>query len=706
MGPATRTTLALTAALAAVALVPARAPAADDLPHPDIDYIAGQLAFMSSNYLMRYSGFDGPPGDLDPAHGNQPPTVNGWQEFFQHWKDQLRDGRVLGSFADPGSISDHPFDIHVFVDQSPQPPFQGDVPILTIPGASCPGQNTLVASHPDSTPALNTGNGSTYDDTSGVTMGMGETKGMAAWWQRSGTWPDRTYRLGLFDAEEVGLDGSYYYAANLIPQGNTGQYVLVANMDQNGMEYPAYPLGRTNTTYNPGPWHTNINASPIKDFSLPDYNDGKDPPGPNAAIAGNLANIQHFRAALADSVRQAFLDQGAEYGNKVPLFDGSTAKVYDPADIPGKSPVQDDTLGRTDQVPFVAQGIPGFGVLGAYDTEPNQNPAARLGPLSPLGDGSLVSVPQQAGYDTEPTQTPAARLGPLSPLGDGSLVSVPQQAGYDTPRDNIAHFNAMTGGKLTPDKIEQAGRQALELPATWTTFLLSRPEYSGAAPRPTAPIAFFDAFPNAPKPGDKIAFDAGASVDPVGRGLQYLWDFGDGATATGPMPVHAYGAVGWYTPTLVVRDAEGNQVGYRQAVKIGDTKDPAPDTDPCGSISTQQTTQVAEQVASANPGVVAAQRGPVACAASVGFRRVRARPTARGLRFSIARAQRRPFSVSIFEASRGRRAIANRGVFHAQGLAGSFTWSPRGALRDGAYFARVGMQLPGGRPDVRRVTLR
>src|SRR5256885_8756366 len=221
MGPATRTTLALAAALAAVALVPARAPAADDLPHPDIGYIADQLAFMSSNYLMRYSGFDGPPGDMNPADGNQPPTVNGWQEFFQHWKDQMRDARVLGTFANAGAISDHLFGIQTA-------PFKGNVPILTIPGASCPGQNTLVASHPDSTPALNTGNGSTYDDTSGVTMGMGETKGLAAWWQRNGTWPDRTYRLGLFDAEEVGLDGSYYYAANLIPQGKTGQYVLVA----------------------------------------------------------------------------------------------------------------------------------------------------------------------------------------------------------------------------------------------------------------------------------------------------------------------------------------------------------------------------------------------------------------------------------------------------------------------------------------------
>ena len=116
-----------------------------------------------------------------------------------------------------------------------------------------------------------------------------------------------------------------------------------------------------------------------------------------------MARIVAFRAALADSVRQAFIDQGAKYAGKVPLADGTTAKVYNPGDIPGKSPVQDDVLGRTDQVPFVAQGIPGFGVLGAYDTEPNQNPAAGLGPLAPLGDGSLLVGPAAGGYDTPAT---------------------------------------------------------------------------------------------------------------------------------------------------------------------------------------------------------------------------------------------------------------------------------------------------------------
>src|SRR5439155_14981179 len=85
--------------------------AAGDRPHPDIGYISQQLVTMSSDYLTRYSGYDGPPGDLDPADGNLPPLVNGWQEFFAHWKSQLRDPAVLGPFARAASIQDHPFTV-------------------------------------------------------------------------------------------------------------------------------------------------------------------------------------------------------------------------------------------------------------------------------------------------------------------------------------------------------------------------------------------------------------------------------------------------------------------------------------------------------------------------------------------------------------------------------------------------------------------
>src|SRR5262249_44317632 len=159
------------------------------------------------------------------------------------------------------SVSDHYFRVRFSPISAQffgirQMPYDSDVAEVTIPGASCPGQRVLLAGHPDSTPPFgglvsqlidtgqlkeamrllyssNLGNGSAYDDTSGVTMGMAEFQALLKWWNANGTWPARTLKIGLFDAEETGLNGSFYYTTHLIPKGPQGQYVLVANMDQN-----------------------------------------------------------------------------------------------------------------------------------------------------------------------------------------------------------------------------------------------------------------------------------------------------------------------------------------------------------------------------------------------------------------------------------------------------------------------------------------
>jgi hypothetical protein len=51
-----------------------------------------------------------------------------------------------------------------------------------------------------------------------------------------------------------------------------------------------------------------------------------------------------------------------------------------------------------------------------------------------------------------------------------------------------------------------------------------------------------------------IAFDGTRSSDPDGEPLTYLWNFGDGGTAGGPTPNHAYSTLGTFTVTLVVND--------------------------------------------------------------------------------------------------------------------------------------------------------
>jgi hypothetical protein len=530
---------------------------AHNRPVPDVGYEYQQLYTMSTQYLMRYSGQDGPPGDLNPADGNLPPNVNGWQEFYRHWAQQVTSRRVMGRFAHQLHVDDHDFRQATASFVGPPPPYDSDVRTVTIPGAQCPGKTVLIAGHPDSTTLLNSGNGSSYDDTSGITMGMTELKAMTAWWSAHHTWPTRTFRVAMFDGEEEGLYGSAYYASHLIPPGPQGKIVLVANMDQNGIEYPARPAGTTQTSFGKGPWYTNVNASPLKNFSI--YNkDGKPTPMP-PAFRRHLHAIRHFRHALARSVSEAFATLGHRHHYSVPLENptenGRKVSAYRHRDIAKYSPVQDDTLGRTDQVPFVAKGIPGYGIVGAFDSDATDNPL----------------------------ESPST---PLTPLG---AAGIPQIAGYDTPRDNMTHLNLMTSG-TTGGSGGRVGsvelRRALELPMTWTLNLISRPEYAGATKAPHKPVAYFEALPSHVAPGTPVHFNGAITAANHNPGLRYVWDFGDGQRGRGARATHAYQHDGWYLARLAVKSRNGKTSGYEQMIRIGHPAHARPKSNGCGHVPT------------------------------------------------------------------------------------------------------------------------
>jgi len=54
-----------------------------------------------------------------------------------------------------------------------------------------------------------------------------------------------------------------------------------------------------------------------------------------------------------------------------------------------------------------------------------------------------------------------------------------------------------------------------------------------------------------------IEFSGTSSSDPDGDALAYAWDFGDGNTASGPTPMHAYAAEGFFPVHLQVTDTGG-----------------------------------------------------------------------------------------------------------------------------------------------------
>jgi PKD repeat protein len=60
--------------------------------------------------------------------------------------------------------------------------------------------------------------------------------------------------------------------------------------------------------------------------------------------------------------------------------------------------------------------------------------------------------------------------------------------------------------------------------------------------------------------GTSFAFTAAGSQDPDGSIVSFAWDFGDGATATGPAPQHTYQTIGSFPVQLTVTDNAGASV--------------------------------------------------------------------------------------------------------------------------------------------------
>ena len=118
-------------------------------------------------------------------------------------------------------------------------------------------------------------------------------------------------------------------------------------------------------------------------------------------------------------------------------------------------------------------------------------------------------------------------------FGDGTNASGPE----------VHHgFNLSGNYRVTLTVVDEHGLNA-------TLFALVRVPNS-------APIASF-AQPPPAYLNQTFRFDASFSNDPDGRIQFYLWDFGDGQTATGVVVDHNYSVAGNYTVRLTVRDAEG-----------------------------------------------------------------------------------------------------------------------------------------------------
>ncbi len=83
-----------------------------------------------------------------------------------------------------------------------------------------------------------------------------------------------------------------------------------------------------------------------------------------------------------------------------------------------------------------------------------------------------------------------------------------------------------------------------------------------------APEAVFTADPTTGPAPLTVRFDASASSDPDGTVASYAWEFGDGATAEGPVAVHTYVLSGTYSAVLTVTDDRGATASETAAIAV------------------------------------------------------------------------------------------------------------------------------------------
>jgi len=92
---------------------------------------------------------------------------------------------------------------------------------------------------------------------------------------------------------------------------------------------------------------------------------------------------------------------------------------------------------------------------------------------------------------------------------------------------------------------------------------------------PGAPIVSFYWKPVYPKVGQTIQFFDN-STDSNGTIVEWLWDFGDGATSTEKNPTHVYQEVGFYNVKLVVTDNDGQKSEKILTLRVSAESDEPP----------------------------------------------------------------------------------------------------------------------------------
>ncbi len=442
-----------------------------DFPTVDPNYVYNQLAFMVTTFQHREAGYRA--------------SAAGHDGFANYWTQEMeRDLAGLGPQVrrDPFSIQGwlgRPADAQAFNVE------------VSVPGAVHPEQVVVIGCHYDGM-AISTQ--SANDDGSGCAIELGVARAMGNYWRSHHTYPARTLRFVIFDAEEQGIFGSFHYLDSTI-NGDTRNVVAMFNEEQNGIAYPLRYLGRLTNPLLP----FYIYLTPLNNTDL--Y------PAQERLSPQRRANIVNFRALMQQAVPAVF-QQFLAAGYQTLTYHGNNNQdvpqpIFTPDQLSNVTQL-DDHMGGSDQIAFTLAGIP-----------------------------SATFAGNSTYYDNSP---PA--------------WSYP----YDQHQDTLQLMNTFAQGGSHKSN---ALALALALPGMITAWMLNQPSILGqssvGAQSSAVPIAAISDIGQT-RVGQKLTLDARASFAPGGsnENFAYSWNFGDGTQAAGIEVSHTYKSAGSYILTLSV----------------------------------------------------------------------------------------------------------------------------------------------------------
>ena len=134
---------------------------------------------------------------------------------------------------------------------------------------------------------------------------------------------------------------------------------------------------------------------------------------------------------------------------------------------------------------------------------------------------------------------------------DGSVVSYLWNFGDGTTASGVTAVHAYTAAGSYTVRLTVTDNDGLTNSASTTAQVSDGTGQRPPVANPAGPYQGTTASP--------VAFDGSASSDPDGTIVSYDWTFGDGGTASGAKPTHAYSNAGTYTVTLTVIDDTGRK---------------------------------------------------------------------------------------------------------------------------------------------------